>query len=171
MVSIENKMSMSNIDESFDNFTIIVKQKISNTLGAIEYDDRIDLISELFEYLVITKDIWRFHKSIVGHNSKFLNTLLNKISEFRKHNSISALQKLRVSFLLEDMEHRLDLFCSATTQKNKLCCNKVTHNSMLMCTMHKNKEVKKANMLKVILQDENHFPSDLTKLISLYVYS
>jgi hypothetical protein len=167
MVSTEKKMSIS--DESFANFTVSVKKYIRDVLNA-RGTIRIDYVAELFDYMIITKEIWRFHHSIIK-NPSFINTMLYKITEFRESTELSVTDNLRVCSILENMEHRLDLLCSATTQKNKLCRNKLSHSTMLMCTMHKNKEFKKADLLKVIFEQEIYFPSDLTRLISLYIFS
>ena len=168
MVSTEKKMSIS--EESFINFTVSVEKYIRDILNAGEKTIKIDYMAELFDYMIITKEIWRFHHSIIKY-PRFINMLLYKITEFRQSTGLSITENLRVCYILENMEHRLDLLCSATTQKNKLCCNKLSHSTMLMCTMHKNKEFKKADLLKVIFEQEIYFPSDLTRLISLYIFS
>jgi hypothetical protein len=167
MVSTEKKMSIS--DESFANFTVSVKKYIRDVLNA-RGTIRIDYVAELFDYMIITKEIWRFHHSIILYNS-FINMVLYIFTQFRKPNGVSVSDNLRVCSILENMEHRLDLLCSATTQKNKLCRNKLSHSTMLMCTMHKNKEFKKTDLLKIIFEQEIYFPSVLTRLISLYIFS
>jgi hypothetical protein len=166
MVFTENKMSMSLINDPYKHFRNTVKEycdKIDNSLNP----KRTNLVAELFHYMIVTKNIWRFHPSLPN---KFIDILLYKIKSFRTR-TLSDINQTRVKLIFENMEHSLDLFCSSTTNKNKLCSNKLTHRTMLMCTMHKNKEIEKAKMIKIICQRENYFPSDLISLISLYIYS
>jgi hypothetical protein len=168
MVSTENEMSMSLHDKSFLKYLQTKRIYIKNISDASKYH-KVDHIAILFNYMINTKEIWRFHRTIIA-NQNYINILLNKISEFRVDTTVSISDHFRISSILENIEHRLDLFCSDLT-KNQLCFNKLTHSTMLMCTMHTNIEITKVNKLKRICQRENYFPSDLISLISLYIYS
>jgi hypothetical protein len=169
MVSNENKNSMSLINDPFDDFSFTFAKYIY-MIGSELCREKINIVAELFDYLIVTKDIWRFHISITK-NGKFLDVLLYKIRSFRLDPFLSETDKLFVNSIFENMEHRLDLLCSATIHTNKLCFNKLSHSTLRMCTMHKNKEVEKANMSKVIFVKDIYFPTNLATLISLYVYS
>jgi hypothetical protein len=158
---------MSLIDDPFKNF-IKTFIKYQNMMDNSLNPKQTNLVAEFFHYMIVTKNIWRFHPSLPN---KFIDMLLYKIRSFRIVRTLSDIDQLYVISIFENMEHRLDLLCSSTTNKNKLCYNKLTHRTMLMCTMHKNIEFNKANTLKIICEKENYFPSDLISLISLYIYS
>ena len=170
MVSNENKTSMSSTnDDEFANFEITVKYYLDN-INIANQDNRIFIMSELFDYMLITKNIWRFNPKIVDEDPKFLDTLIYKIRDLRLSKYITTINKERVEFILRNMEHRLDLFCSVKTKKNKLCCNRIYRPFMRMCTMHGNKECKNSNKSVVYLVNTHNFPTVVAKIISLYIY-
>jgi hypothetical protein len=153
-----------NMDKKFNNFMVMVRTLLFNL--KFEHDGlyRIEKIDQLFKYMERTKHIWRYN---IKTQQKLTTILLRKIIEFRKNTNVA--HKEAVAVMLENMEHRLELFCSMSKKSGGLCKNKSTHLPMKMCTLHKNKEKKIMTYVQETLDNEN-FPKDISKIVGMYIY-